>query len=49
MLRRTHLSWFNSHGGKESISEIVAEFDIDNIESETINEIIEEGLIEEIN
>jgi len=46
MLRRTHLSWFNTHGGKDSISEIVGKFDIDNIESETLKELVDEGLLE---
>ena len=47
MLRRTHISWFNNSGGKDELSKIIENFDIDGIEVDTSDELYDEGLINE--
>ena len=49
MLRRTHLSWFNIHGGEKDIQEIIKNFDIDDITTATLKELADEGLLESTN
>ena len=45
MLRRTHLSWFNKNGGESEFLKILENFEIDNIERETLEELADEGLL----
>ncbi len=47
MLRRTHIGWFNNSGGKDELSKIIENFDIDGIEVDTSHELYDEGLINE--
>ena len=47
MLRRTHISWFNNSGGKDELSKIIENFDIDGIELDTSDELYDEGLLNE--
>ena len=47
MLRRTHISWFNNSGGKDELSKIIENFDIDGIKVDTSDELYDEGLINE--
>ena len=47
MLRRTHISWFNNSGGKDELSKIIENFDIDGIEVDTSDELYDEGLLNE--
>ncbi len=49
MIRRSHLSWFNKDGGKDSIDEIVKKFRYKNGKEETLKELKAEGLIRTIN
>ena len=45
MLRRTHISWFNENGGKNEIKKIVTEFELNDAENETLEELKNEGLL----
>ena len=47
MLRRTHISWFNNSGGKDELSKIIKNFNIDGIEVDTSVELYDEGLLNE--
>ena len=47
MLRRTHLSWFNNSAGKDEFLKIIRNFDIDGIEVDTLDELHDEGLLNE--
>jgi glycerol-3-phosphate dehydrogenase len=47
ILRRTHISWFNNSGGKDELSKIIENFDIDGIEVDTSDELYDEGLLNE--